>query len=34
MPAIFFTPRARSEWFRCLRRDARVALCIEEQPLP
>jgi len=32
--AIWFTPRARSEWFRCLRRDPRVALCIDEQPLP
>jgi len=32
--AIWFTPRARSEWFECLRRDPRVALCIDEQPLP
>jgi len=32
--AIYFTPRARSEWFACLRRDPRVALCIDEQPLP
>ena len=32
--AIWFTPRARSEWFACLRRDPRVALCIDEQPLP
>lgn len=32
--AIYFTPRARSEWFACLRRDSRVALCIDEQPLP
>jgi nitroimidazol reductase NimA-like FMN-containing flavoprotein (pyridoxamine 5'-phosphate oxidase superfamily) len=32
--AIYFTPRAQSEWFRCLRRDPRVALCIDEQPLP
>jgi PPOX class probable F420-dependent enzyme len=32
--AIYFTPRAASEWFRCLRRDPRVALCIDEQPLP
>ena len=32
--AIWFTPRARSEWFDCLRRDPRVALCIDEQPLP
>ena len=32
--AIFFTPRDKSEWFACLRRDPRVALCIDEQPLP
>lgn len=32
--AIYFTPRARSEWFACLRHDPRVALCIDEQPLP
>ncbi|MEZ5559815.1 MAG: pyridoxamine 5'-phosphate oxidase family protein [Pseudomonadales bacterium] len=32
--AIYFTPRERSEWFRCLRSDPRVALCIDEQPLP
>lgn len=32
--AVYFTPRAESEWFRCLRRDPRVALCIDEQPLP
>lgn len=32
--AIWFTPRARSEWFECLRLDPRVALCIDEQPLP
>jgi len=32
--AIWFTPRAKSEWFDCLRRDPRVALCIDEQPLP
>jgi nitroimidazol reductase NimA-like FMN-containing flavoprotein (pyridoxamine 5'-phosphate oxidase superfamily) len=31
---IFFTPRARSEWFACLRRAPRVALSIDEQPLP
>ena len=31
---IYFTPRKRSEWFACLRRDARVALCIDEQALP
>ena len=32
--AIYFTPRERSEWFACLRRDPRVALCIDEQNLP
>ena len=32
--AIYFTPRERSEWFACLRRDPRVSLCIDEQPLP
>ena len=32
--AIYFTPRDKSEWFTCLRRDPRVALCIDEQPLP
>ena len=32
--AIYFTPRERSEWFACLRNDARVALSIDEQPLP
>ncbi len=32
--AIYFTPRERSEWFRCLRRDSRVALCIDEENLP
>lgn len=32
--AIYFTPRERSEWFSCLRRDPRVALCIDEQALP
>ena len=32
--AIYFTPREQSEWFSCLRDDARVALCIDEQPLP
>ena len=31
---IYFTPRARSEWFQCLRRDPRVALCIDEETLP
>jgi len=32
--AIYFTPREKSEWFGCLRRDPRIALCIDEQPLP
>lgn len=32
--AIYFTPRAKSEWFECLRSDPRCALCIDEQPLP
>ena len=32
--AIYFTPRAKSEWFDCLRRDPRVALCIDDQNLP
>ncbi len=32
--AIYFTPREKSEWFACLRRDPRVALCIDEQSLP
>lgn len=32
--AIYFTPREKSEWFSCLRRDPRVSLCIDEQPLP
>jgi nitroimidazol reductase NimA-like FMN-containing flavoprotein (pyridoxamine 5'-phosphate oxidase superfamily) len=32
--AIYFTPRERSEWFSCLRRDARAALCIDEDALP
>jgi len=32
--AIYFTPREKSEWFACLRADARVSLCIDEQPPP
>ena len=32
--AIYFTPRAKSEWFECLRLDSRVALCIDEEALP
>lgn len=31
---IYFTPREKSEWFACLRRDPRAALSIDEQPLP
>ena len=31
---IYFTPREKSEWFACLRRDPRISLCIDEQPLP
>jgi len=31
---IWFTPRAASAWLGHLRRDPRVALCIDEQPLP
>jgi len=31
---IYFTPRERSEWFGCLRRDPRIALCIDEAALP
>jgi len=32
--AIWFTPRAESEWLADLRRDPRVSLAIDEQPLP
>jgi PPOX class probable F420-dependent enzyme len=32
--AVWFTPRKHSSWFADLRRDPRVALCIDEQPLP
>ena len=32
--SIYFTPRARSEWFAALRSRPAVALCIDEQPLP
>jgi PPOX class probable F420-dependent enzyme len=32
--AIWFTPRQKSEWFACLRRDPRISLCIDEQSLP
>lgn len=31
---VYFTPREQSEWFACLRRDPRVALCIDEQLMP
>ena len=31
---VYFTPREKSEWFACLRRDSRISLCIDEQPLP
>lgn len=31
---IYFTPREKSAWFACLRRDPRVALCIDEDRLP
>ncbi len=32
--AVWFTPRAESEWFGCLRRDPRVSLCIDEAAQP
>lgn len=32
--AIYFTPRAQSEWFACIKKDPRVALCIDEESLP
>ena len=32
--AIYLTPRAQSEWFACLRHDARAALCIDDQNPP
>ena len=32
--AIWFTPRARSEWFDCLRADPRVSLCIDQDVQP
>ena len=31
---VFFTPRQKSAWFDCLKRDPRVSLCIDEQALP
>ena len=32
--AVYFTPRAQSEWLACIRHDSRVALSIDEQDLP
>ena len=32
--SIWFTPRENSEWFRHLKRDPRVCLCIDESLLP
>ena len=32
--AILFTPREKSAWYEALKRDPRVTLCIDEQPLP
>jgi len=32
--SIYFTPRAQSEWFTCLKADPRVCLCIDEDALP
>ena len=32
--SILFTPREKSVWYECLKRDPRVTLCIDEQPLP
>lgn len=32
--SILFTPREQSAWYTCLKRDPRVTLCIDEQPLP
>ena len=32
--SIYFTPRAQSDWFRSLQRDAQICLCIDEQALP
>ena len=32
--AIYFTPREKSEWFACLKHDARACLCIDEDALP
>ena len=31
--AIYFTPRAQSEWLACLRHENRIGLCIDEQDL-
>ena len=32
--SILFTPREKSAWYECLKRDPRMTLCIDEQPLP
>ena len=32
--SVFFTPRAQSEWFSCLKRDPRISLCIDENEQP
>ena len=32
--SIYFTPRAQSEWFACLKHDPRAALCIDEESQP
>ena len=32
--AVYFTPRGKSAWFECLRADARVSLCIDEEAQP
>lgn len=32
--SVFFTPRAQSEWFSCLKRDSRISLCIDENAQP
>lgn len=32
--ALYFTPRAQSEWFQCLRQDSRMSACIDDQNHP
>ncbi len=32
--AVYFTPREKSEWFACLRRDPRLAATIDEEAQP